>query len=146
MIYFYYKVGDKVAKKVSKSKKKRLLVFGTLSLLIIGYFIFNLGYNAYKLYSLKKEEKELNTTLVELKRQAKILNAEIEKLKDPEYIAAYARENFSYSKDGEKIIKLNNQTKQKEEEKFELNIDYNYIIYGGIGLLFIIFIYILKKK
>lgn len=135
-----------MARKISKSKKKRLLVFGTLSLIIIGYFIFSLGYYGYKLYSLKQEEKKYSTMLTELKRQAKILNAEIEKLKDPEYIAAYARENYSYSKPGEKIIKINSEKEEKKEEKFDLNIDYNYIIYGGSGLLIIIFIYALKKK
>lgn len=135
-----------MARKISKSKKKRLLVFGTLSLIIIGYFIFSLGYYGYKLYSLKQEEKKYSTMLTELKRQAKILNAEIEKLKDPEYIAAYARENYSYSKPGEKIIKINSEKEEKKEEKFDLNIDYNYIIYGGVGLLIIIFIYAIKKE
>ncbi len=135
-----------MTKRVSKSKKKRLVVFGTLSLIIIGYFIFSLGYYGYKWYSLKQEETKYSTLLVELKRQAKILNAEIEKLKDPEYIAAYARENFSYSKNGEKIIKISKKEEKKKEDKFELNIDYNYIIYGGLGALFILFIYVITKK
>ena len=139
--------GDKMAqKKVSKKAKRRLAVMGPIVIFIIGYCLFTLVTTTINLYNLHKEEKELSSTLVELKRQAKILNAEIDKLKDPEYIAAYARENFSYSKPGEKIIKLNNQEKEKEEEKFELNIDYNYMIYGGIGILLIIFIYIIKKE
>ena len=137
-----------MAKRITKSQKKRLVIFGTLSIIIIGYFIFNLCFNIYQIYSLKKEEKKYNQVLVDLKRQAKILNAEIEKLNDPEYIAAYAREAFSYSKNDEYIIKIPDQKKDEEEEKedFEINIDYNYIIYGGIGALLIVFVYIITKK
>ena len=136
-----------MARKLSKTKKKRLVVFGTISLIIIGYFFFSLGYNLYRLHSLKKEEVELKETLTELKRESKILNAEITKFNDPEYIADYARKYFSYSKGNEKIIKIPEKEKEKkEEEKFELNIDYNYIIYGGAALIFIIFIYAIVKK
>ena len=138
-----------MARKLSKTKKKRLVVFGTLSLIIIGYFIFSLGYYGFKLYSLKQEEKEYSMMLTELKREAKILNAEIEKLKDPEYIAAFAREKYSYSKDKEKIIKIPKKEKEEKKENaniLDINIDYNYIIYGGIGALFIIFIYVIVKK
>ena len=133
--------------KISKASKKRLLVFGTLSLFIIGYFIFNLAYYVYSLYDLKKSENNYSTNLTELKRQEKILNQEIDKLQDPEYIAKYARENYSYSKNGEYIIKLKDEEiEKKSDEEFNLNIDYNYIIYGGIAILLIIFIYALKKK
>lgn len=140
----------RVARKLSKTKKKRLVVFGTLSLIIIGYFIFSLGYNLYQLWNLKKENANLKEQLTEEKRQGKILRAEIEKLQDPEYIAAYARENYSYSKTGERIIKISGEKEknksEKEEELFDVNIDYNYIIYGGIGVLLLVFIYIILKK
>ena len=139
--------------RISSAKKKRLMFFGTLSLIIIGYFVFNLGYNLFQLYSMKREKKHLDSEYVELKREEKMLNAEIDKLKDLEYIAAYAREKFSYSKNGEKIIKipeLKNKEKQEKQEKqdeiIDINIDYNYFIYGGIGLLFIIFIYTITRK
>ena len=133
-------------RRIPKSSKKRLIVFGTLSVIIIGYFIFNLFYNLYRLYSLKKEEKNYTTELSELKRENKILNAEIGKLKDPEYIAKFAREQFSYSKDGEYIIKINNEENEKKDDSLEINFDYNYIIYGGTILFIIIFIYALKKR
>ena len=35
-----------------------------------------------------------------------ILNDEISKLQDPEYLAKYAREKYLYSKDDEIIIKI----------------------------------------
>ena len=133
--------------KLSKTKKKRLMIFGTASLIIISYFIFNLGYNVYKIYDLNREKKKLDKELVELKREAKLKELEIDKFKNNEkYIADYAREKFSYSKSGEYILKIPKQKKEDEEEKLDINIDYNYIIYGGFGALCIIFIYIIKKK
>jgi len=133
--------------RITKASKKRLLVFGTISLFVIGYFLFTLTCNLYNLYKLSMSKNTFDTNLIELKRDEKILSSEIEKLKDPEYIAKYARENYSYSKDGEYIIKITDKETKKETKKvFDLNIDYNYIIYGGILTLILIFIYALKKK
>jgi len=148
MIYSIYRVGDNVKKnKITKASKKRLIVFGALSLIIIGYFSFTVLFYLYKLNNLNSHKKQLNTNLTELKRQEKILTNEIEKLKDPSYIAKYARENYAYSKDGEYIIKINDkETKKEEDNKFNINIDYTYFIYGGGVLLFIILICVIKKK
>ncbi len=138
-----------MARKLSKTKKKRLVVFGTISLIIIIYFIFSLAFYIWQLNNLKNVEKKYKTELTELKRETKILNAEIDKLQDPEYIAAYARENYSYSKIGERIIKINAEKencKSEEDDSFDINIDYNYIIYGGMGVLLLIFVYTILKK
>lgn len=106
-------------KKMSKQAKRRLLIFGTLSVIAIVYFIFSISFYTFNIYKLKKQETELNTKINELKHNEKLLNTEIEKLKDNEYIARFARENYSYSKDGEIIIKIDdsknkNNSKQKE--------------------------------
>ena len=99
-------------RKVKKTTKRRLTVFGTLSVILIFYFIFTLcfqGYNVYKLYNQKNSLKEKYSSL---KTKAEDLKIEINQLHDPEYLAKYARENYSYSKEGEYIIKLND-TKEK---------------------------------
>lgn len=106
-------------KKMSKQAKRRLLIFGTLSVIAIVYFIFSISFYTFNIYKLKKQETELNTKINNLKHNEKLLNTEIEKLKDNEYIARFARENYSYSKDGEIIIKIDdsknkNNSKQKE--------------------------------
>ncbi len=54
-----------------------------------------------------KEKKELTQKLEDLKDEEKILHDDVEKLKDPEYAARYAREKYFYSKNGEKILKIN---------------------------------------
>ncbi len=132
-------------KRVTKASKKRLAVFGTLSVFIIGYFIFMVAIYIYNIGSLTIKKENLNNNLTELKRKEKILTNEIEKLQDPAYIAKYAREHYAYSKDGEYIIKINDEKKEKEEEKFSININFKYVAYGSILLLLLI-IFIIKKK
>ena len=53
-----------------------------------------------------KEEKELEEKYVKLLEEKEILEDDVVKLQDPEYVAKYAREKYLYSKDGELIIKI----------------------------------------
>ena len=131
--------------RMTKASKKRLLVFGTLSLFVIIYFMATIILYIYSIGSLNIKKDNLNNNLTELKREEKILTTEIEKLQDPAYIAKYAREHYSYSKDGEYIIKINDREKEQEEQKFEININYKYVIFGSFLFLLLI-IGILKKK
>ena len=56
---------------------------------------------------MKHKEKEFYTQeLSKLKEEEEYLNMEVEKLKDPDYVARYAREQFLYSKDGEFNIRI----------------------------------------
>ena len=141
---WYYLYGDYMARrKVKKTTKRRLTVFGTLSVILIFYFIFTLcfqGYNVYKLYNQKNSLKEKYSSL---KTKAEDLKIEINQLHDPEYLAKYARENYSYSKEGEYIIKLND-TKEKID-KLDNSINKEYIVIGLSVFLVLIFIYVLKK-
>ena len=53
-----------------------------------------------------ESSKNTKEKLVYLKDEEDKLNSDIKKLKDPEYVARYAREKYMYSKDGELIIRL----------------------------------------
>lgn len=130
--------------KISRATKRRLRVFGVLSLLSIGYFLFSLVYEVYQIYDLKHQMKELNAEYKELKKEAEELEIEIEELNDPEYLAKYARENYSYSKDGEYIIKLNETEEKIDNVNHELNKDY--IVVGLIIFIVIVFIFMLRKS
>ena len=55
---------------------------------------------------MKTEKEDLNKELTELKEEEDILKSEVNKLKDPVYIAKYAREKFLYSGDDEYIIRM----------------------------------------
>jgi cell division protein DivIC len=94
---------------VKKSKTKitrRILFLGTISFLIIGAILFSVGKNIYQIYNKKKEQQFLTEQLNQLKEEEENLKAELEKLKDPDYVARYAREKYLYSKDGEFIIRI----------------------------------------
>lgn len=134
-------------KKISKASKRRLVVFGTISVFIIFYFLFSAGYYTYKIYNLKVQEKNLNQKLIELERQEKILSTDMEKLKDPEYLAKYAREAYSYSKEDEIIIQSLKKDKKIEEiEELEFSLNDKYILGTCIGIIVLIILYIFIKS
>ncbi len=133
-----------MARRKNKKSRRRLAIFGTLSLIVIGYFLFNLCYYSYRIMVLEKSKSSLESELSTLKKDEENLASDIQKLKDPEYIAKFARENYMYSKDGEYIIKIedNDVIEDKEVSSF----DYKYLIFGSCVCLGLLFIYILKKK
>lgn len=132
-------------KSMKKKAKRRLMFFGTLSCFMIAYFIFSSTLAIIKIVNLNNEKKALNTELKSLKKDETDLAVEIEKLKDPDYLARYARENYLYSKDGEYIIKLDDQEKEKEtEEKVDWK-DYKYVFIGGGVFVVILVIWLIKK-
>lgn len=133
-----------MARRKSKKSRRRLAIFGTLSLLVIGYFLFNLCYYSYRIMVLEKSKSSLESEFTSLKNDEENLNSDIQKLKDPEYIAKYARENYMYSKDGEYIIKI--EDNEVIEDNEEASFDFKYLIVGSCICLVILFIYIIKKK
>ena len=130
-------------KKFSRTSKRRLAFFGTLSLIVIGYAVFSFVYYSVNLLKAKNENINLENKLKSLQNDEENLKIEIQKLKDPEYIARYARENYSYSKDGEYIIKLDSSNKNEKQEKKENN---NYIYYVVIGCCCVIIVTVLLNK
>lgn len=94
-------------------KKYRMRLFLYLSILvgIISLLTFSC-YNTWKqVYSNRKNKRELEVKYNSLLEKENNLSDEVLKLQDPEYVAKYAREKFSYTKDGELIIDF---TKNKE--------------------------------
>ena len=131
-------------RKVPKKSKRRLIIFGTLSLFIIGYTIFTICYYSYNITKVCKENQKLEQQLSTLQNTEENLRLEIQKLKDPEYVARYARENYSYSKDGEYIIKID----EKGQKEIQIEEKPNYLFYGilvsGILLLIMLVFIIIK--
>ncbi len=130
-------------KKVSKKSKRRLLIFGILSIIAIGYFFVTLIGYTYSYISLKNEENNLKNQLVSLQDKKVNLKVEIQKLNDPEYVARYAKENYLYSEDGEYVLKINDTTPVVNS----VSNNNNYYLIIGVGIfLFLIVIFRLKKK
>lgn len=149
---------DMSARRISKASKRRLSVFGTLSLIAIVYFIFSLLYNAYSIYNLTVEKRQLDRKYIELKEEAEELKIDIEKLNDQKYLANYAREKYLYSKDGEYILqidddelnRLSNDVKRTNEGidiiNLKLNRTYTLVVLSGIFVIIIIYIIVKGRR
>ncbi len=57
------------------------------------------------------QKKKLEKEYEELQDKQEVLEQEVVKLQDPEYVLRYAREKYGYSKDGELIIRINENNK-----------------------------------
>ena len=93
-------------KKTNKGAVRRmsLLFIVFLSVMVYtGYVTFIYWGKIIDKYQEKKDLEEKYATLV---NEEELLEKEVNKLQDPEYIAKYAREKYLYSKDGEYIIKI----------------------------------------
>lgn len=95
-----------MAKKNKRKVKFRLFFFVILFISIIGYLSYNLFSNIDRIMEIKKAKIELDDKLANLKDEENTLNSDIKKLKDPDYVARYARKKYMYSKDGELIIRI----------------------------------------
>lgn len=135
-----------MAKRVPKASKRRLVFLTPFILFITVYFIFTVGYYGYKLISLKNQQVKLNNDLYKLQAEESRLKNDIQKFKNPEYLARYARENFLYSKDGEYVLKIEpKETTDSKENTFLEMLESNYIyiivIFSTLILLFILFVF-----
>lgn len=136
-----------MASKITKASKRRLSLFGTISIIAVFYFIFSLVYSSYSIYNLTKEKNRLNDLYIELQEKAEDLKLDIEKLQDPNYLADYARETYLYTKDDEYVLQIEEIIETNEKiDNLTNNINKNYIIFGLICALILIFIYIISKS
>lgn len=93
--------------KTNKIKRKNSFTLKILiCIIIIGMSIISSYDNINKIRLKRKEKKNLTLQLEKLKEKETILTDDVDKLKNPEYAARYAREKYFYSKNGEKILKI----------------------------------------
>lgn len=131
-------------KRVSKSVKRRLTFLGPILLGIVIFCIFTIFSYAYQIHQLKLEEQKLESELKNLQTEERELSSEIVKLKDPEYIAKYARENYLYSMEGEYVIKIEDKTEEvKESDNADDKI--YYIMGITISVLIVLLIAVIIK-
>ena len=144
MIYLFKNRGDSMnKKKVSKNVKRRLTLLGPI---FIGVFIvctITIFTYVYKIQTLKKEQAELNERLQGLQTEEEELSSEISKLKDPEYIAKYARENYYYTKDGEYVIKI--EKKESTETANEVENNRSFYVLAAVLIIFVMLLLLIKS-
>lgn len=93
-------------KKKSKKSIKRLFLLGITSIAVIVGTTYTIGKYWVEIYDKYQEKRELKNKLSDLKEKEAALQVDANKLQDPDYIARYAREKYSYSKDGEIILRI----------------------------------------
>lgn len=91
---------------ITKKDKRRLFVLITIFIPLLVFFVSNMFSYWSSIYKNIKEKERLEEEYKEKLAEEENLKSEISKLKDPEYIARYAREKYLYSKEGELIIKI----------------------------------------
>ena len=129
--------------KVSKISKRRMITFGSVSIIAIVYFFITLFGYIYNYINLQNEEKNLQNELVSLKEEGKYLKLEIQKLNDPTYAIRYAKEKFLFSGEGEYVLKLN-PVENKSDIVDEKNNSFPIIV--SSVLLFLVLILFLKIR
>lgn len=133
-------------KKITKTSKRRLLLFGTISIAVIISFFISLSCYVIDIYNLKHEARQLEHKVVELERDEENLKTQIDMLKDEEYLARYARENYLYSKDGEIVFKIESSKKKEDASSNKISFDSKYFIIAGVGMIFLLILYVSLKK
>ena len=94
--------------KKRKASKSKIRIF--VAFVVFGIVTCTLGYNLFTnvvgINKMLKEKNELKNQLVILEDEKKVLESDIQKLEDPDYIAKYVREKYFYSKEGEVILRM----------------------------------------
>lgn len=100
-------------KRKRKAKKQafRIVVFGSVCLIIVGAILTTITTVWIEIFAKYKEKEELEHKILALKQQEEELSIDVERLQDPEYVARYLREKYFYSKNGEYIIRIPEQSK-----------------------------------
>lgn len=104
-------VKEKEYAEVASARKKKLL-YRRLSLFlvfaaVISYFLIS-GFvsQSSKLEAKVAQKKQLDKELADLEKKEQILNEEIIKLNDDEYLAKLARKEYFFSEQGEIIFNI----------------------------------------
>lgn len=99
-------MSTKKRKRKSSMHKVRMffafIIFGGITA-VLGYNLFN---NLMLIREMKVEKKELKIKISDLEKEKQVLETDIMKLEDPDYIAKYVREKYYYSKNGEVILRI----------------------------------------
>lgn len=98
-------VVKKKRKYSAKTKGRMFIIFSFIGVIIVT-LSYTLLINVREIKVLNDEMEKLNEENRLLVLEEERLEADIKRLKDPEYIARYVREKYLYSKDGEIILRI----------------------------------------
>lgn len=93
-------------RKYTVKTKSRMLVIFLFFIVVISTLGYTLFFNVCQIIDLKLNMIDLKEKKLELEDEEKVIEADIKRLQNPEYIARYAREKYFYSKPGEIILRI----------------------------------------
>lgn len=93
-------------KKLSPKTRFRVTFFGLCAIISFSIFTYTLFSKCIEVHNNIKDNKKLTDLYNEKLSEEEKLKSEIDKLKDPEYLARYTREKYLYSAKDEIIIKI----------------------------------------
>ena len=94
-----------MASKKKKEKRRLILISLTVVALLVSLF-FSMYQDFLQIIENKKQTAYLTKEYETLLEEEKSLSSEVTKMKDPNYIARYAKEKYMYSEEGEIIIRI----------------------------------------
>ncbi|WP_409272978.1 FtsB family cell division protein [Neobacillus sp. SCS-31] len=106
---------EEAASRKRKALVRRLTAFALLAALLIYFTVTSIYSRAEALEKKKAEKEKLEQKLASLEREREILNEEIIKLNDDDYIAKLARKEYFLSDKGEIIFTIPEGNKKKEK-------------------------------
>lgn len=89
-----------------KMRKGPKVIIFLFFLLTFSYFAYNIIIKIGETLNYRKQMQEQEAKIKELKEEEIYLQAEKEKLENPEYLARYARGKFLLSKENEQILRF----------------------------------------
>ena len=109
----------KVSKKKNKNDKSRIIFLLFTVVLFIIILISTVFSDVMQIIDNRKDTQYLESKYQLLLEEEASLNSEVIKLQDPEYKARYAREKFLFTKDGETILTIidNTDTLKKNDSQ-----------------------------
>ena len=92
--------------KVNKFAKRRVLFLFLIFIVMFSYMFYTVFTYWRQILNNNREKNQLENNYEELLEKENLLQNDVIRLQDPEYVAKYAREKYLYTKDGELIIKI----------------------------------------
>lgn len=102
----------KVSKKQKVLFRRRMLAFSLLAGVLLYFLISTIFTQDQRIAKKEQEKEEILAELEKVKEQQEMLNLQIAKLEDDEYLAKLARKEYFLSEEGEIIFTI---PKDKEE-------------------------------
>ncbi|RHW31735.1 septum formation initiator [Lysinibacillus yapensis] len=94
--------------------RRRMLAFGVIAAAVIVFLVSTYITQERRLAEKQQQKEEVAAKLEEIKEQQEMLELQIAKLEDDEYIAKLARKEYFLSDDGEIIFTIPDDEKDKK--------------------------------